>query len=151
MFRRMRRFKQQISDEECKKILETEKRAAFSVIGDDGYPYTVPINFYYDENDKKIYFHGAKEGHKIDAMKKCNKVCFTVWNQGFKKEGRWEWNSTSVVVFGKVELVADKNVAEDRLRRLAIKYYPTMDEVEEEMKSSAANRVQMTGKLVNEK
>lgn len=159
MFRRMRRFKQQISDEECKKILETEKRAAFSVIGDDGYPYTVPINFYYDENDKKIYFHGAKEGHKIDAMKKCNKVCFTVWNQGFKKEGRWEWNSTSVVVFGKVELVADKNVAEDRLRRLAIKYYPTVDEVEEEMKSSAANRVQMfeieieqmTGKLVNEK
>ena len=49
MFREMRRFKQQITTEECKKVLKEEKRAAFSVIGDEGYPYTIPINFYYDE------------------------------------------------------------------------------------------------------
>ena len=58
MFREMRRFKQQITTEECKKVLKEEKRAAFSVIGDDGYPYTIPINFYYDEADNIIYFHG---------------------------------------------------------------------------------------------
>ena len=87
MFRKMRRFKQQVSDMECKKILTEEKRAAFSVIGDEGYPYTIPINFYYDEKDNCIYFHGAKEGHKIDAIKKCDKVCFSTWNQGFKKDG----------------------------------------------------------------
>ena len=46
MFREMRRFKQQITTEECKKVLKEEKRAAFSVIGDEGYPYTIPINFY---------------------------------------------------------------------------------------------------------
>lgn len=67
MFREMRRFKQQTTTEECKKVLKEEKRAAFSVIGDDGYPYTIPINFYYDETDNNIYFHGAKEGHKVDA------------------------------------------------------------------------------------
>ena len=134
MFREMRRFKQQVSDDECKKILTEENRGTFSVIGDNGYPYTIPINFYYDETDHKIYFHGAKEGH-------------------------WEWNVTSVVIFGRVELVTDRTVIEDRLRKLAIKYYPTEDEVEEEMSSSSANRVQMyaieiehmTGKLVNEK
>ena len=49
MFREMRRFKQQITTEECKKVLKEEKRAAFSVIGDEGYPYTIPISFYYDE------------------------------------------------------------------------------------------------------
>lgn len=159
MFRKMRRFEQQVSAGECKAILRDEKRAAFSVIGDDGYPYTIPIDFYYDEGDGKIYFHGAKEGHKIDAIRKCSKVCLCVWNQGFKKEGHWEWNVTSVVVFGKAELVTDPAIIEDRLIKLGVKYYPTMDEVEEEMSSPAAERVQvfaieiehMTGKLVNEK
>ena len=75
MFREMRRFKQQITTEECKKVLKEEKRAAFSVIGDEGYPYTIPINFYYDEADNIIYFHGAKEGHKADAVNRCDNLC----------------------------------------------------------------------------
>lgn len=159
MFRKMRRFTQQVSQDECIKILRDEKRAALSVIGENGYPYTVPINFYYDEAENKIYFHGAKQGHKIEAIQKYNKVCLTTWNQGFKKEGHWEWNATSVVVFGKAKLVMDEERIEDRLRKLATKYYPTMEEVEEEMRSSARDHVQMveikvehmTGKLVNEK
>lgn len=159
MFREMRRLKQQVSDIECKKILKGEKRAALSVIGEDGYPYTVPINFYYDENDNGIYFHGAKEGHKADAIQKCDKVCFTTWNQGFKKDGGWEWNVTSVVVFGKIKFVDDKTVMEDRLRKMAAKYYPDEEEIEAEMTSPAFHHVQMfeieiehmTGKLVNEK
>lgn len=109
------------------KILKQEKRAAFSVIGDEGYPYTIPINFFYDEDDHKIYFHGAREGHKIDARR--------------------------------AKLVTDTVTVENCLRKLAAKYYPTAEEVEEEMSSSSASRVQlfaieiehMTGKLVNEK
>ena len=50
-------------------------------------------------------------------------------------------------------------IIEDRLRKLAEKYYPTVEEVEKEMNGSARSRVQlfairiehMTGKLVNEK
>lgn len=158
MFRKMRRFGQQVSEEECKRILLEEKRAAFSVIGEDGYPYTIPINFYYDDADNKIYFHGAGEGHKVDAIRQCNKICLTVWNQGFKKEGHWEWNSTSVVVFGRAVPLEDPKLKADRLRKLARKYYPTEEEIEAEMKSSGG-RAQMyaieidhmTGKLVNEK
>ena len=159
MFRRMRSAGQQVSEDACKAVLEQEKRAAFSVIGDDGYPYTVPIDFYYDGQENKIYFHGAKEGHKADAIRRCDKVCFTVWNQGFKKEGRWEWNATSVVVFGRVKLVTDPAVKEEKLRSLASKYYPTADEVEKEMTGPGFGQVQlfaieveqMTGKLVNER
>lgn len=159
MFRKMRRFKQQVTEMECQKILTEEKRAAFSVIGDNGYPYTVPINFYYDVNDNCIYFHGAKEGHKIDAIKKCDKVCLTTWNQGFITDDSWEWNVTSVVVFGKARLVNDNTIIEDRLRKMANKYYPNKEEVETEMTSSAFNHIQifaidiehLTGKLVNEK
>lgn len=159
MFRKMRRLNQQVSEEECKKILREENRAAFSVIGDGGYPYTIPINFFYDDTDGKIYFHGAKEGHKIDAIRRCDKACFTTWNQGFKKEGCWEWNPTSVVVFGRVKLVDDAEIVEDRLKKLGKKYFPTIDEVERVMGSSAPRNAQlfaieieqMTGKLVSEK
>ncbi|KIR03869.1 hypothetical protein P261_02684 [Lachnospiraceae bacterium TWA4] len=159
MFRKMRRFKQQVTDEECKRILQEEKRGALSVIGDEGYPYAIPIDFYYDEEEHRIYFHGAKSGHKVDAMRACDKVCFTTWNQGFKKEGHWEWNSTSVVIFGRAKFIEDEKVVVDKLRKLATKYYPSKEEVDEEMASSAMNRVlvfaidieHMTGKLVNEK
>lgn len=159
MFRKMRRLKQQVSDAECRKILTEEKRAAFSVIGENGYPYTVPVNFYFDENDHCIYLHGAGEGHKIDAIRACNKVCLTTWNQGFKKDDAWEWNATSVVVFGKVKFMEDQKNIIDKLRKLAAKYYPTLEDVEAEISSPAFNHVQMlaieiehmTGKLVNEK
>lgn len=159
MFRPMRRFKQQVSDEECKRILKEEKRAAFSVVGDEGYPYTVPVDFYYDEGDNRIYLHGAKSGHKIDAIKNCDKVCFTTWDQGFKTEGSWEWNSTSVVIFGKAKFVDDKEMINDRLLKMALKYYPSKEGAEAELKTPAIHSVQiiaieiehMTGKLVNEK
>lgn len=143
MFRPMRRINQQVSDDECKKVLKDEKRAAFSVIDENGYPYTVPVNFFYDEEENKIYIHCVKEGHKVDILRRCDKVCFTVWNQRFKKEGHWEWNATSVVVFGKAEFVEDKDLLEKQLRKLATKYYPTKDEIEREMSSPSANRVEM--------
>ncbi len=157
-FRKMRRFKQQVSEEECRRILKEEPRGAFSVIGEGGYPYSIPVNFYYDENDNLIYIHCAGEGHKIDALKACDKVCFTTWNQGFKTEGNWEWNPTSVVVFGRAKFVKDPEVMEDRLRKFGRKYYPDKDEVEVEIRSAIARVTliaieidHMTGKLVNEK
>lgn len=158
MFRKMRRYKQEVSIEECKSILKTEKRGTLSVIGKDGYPYTIPLNFYYDEKENKIYFHGAKQGHKIDAIQACDKVCFTTWNQGFKKEGDWAWNVTSVIIFGKAKLEHDASLTNEKVRILAEKYYPTKEEIDEEMKVGIA-RAQlisieiehMTGKLVHEK
>jgi len=154
----MRRFKQAVSEAECKAILKEEKRGVFSVIGDEGYPYSLPINFIYDEEEGRIYFHGAKEGHKVDAIRSCDKVCFTTWDKGFKKEGHWEWNVTSVIVFGRARLIEDRALTEEKARKLALKYFPTAEEAEEELGRSI-NRMQlfaidiehMTGKLVNEK
>lgn len=62
MFRKMLRFQQQLADEECIGILKNEPRGVLSVLGDDGYPYGVPINHYYCEDDGKLYFHGGKKG-----------------------------------------------------------------------------------------
>lgn len=158
MFRKMRRFKQEVTRVECEVILNSEIRGVLSVIGDNGYPYGIPVDFYYDKDDNAIYIHGAKEGHKIDSIKNNNKVCFTTFNKGFLKEDDWALNSTSVIIFGKAELIDDINITEEKCRKLAEKIYPSKEEIDNEIKSGLS-RVQlikiniehMTGKLINEK
>ncbi len=157
MFRAMRRFKQQLPQEECAAILKQEKRGVLAVSGDDGYPYALPINFIYDEKDEKLYFHCAKAGYKLDALRRSNKVSFLVHDQGFVKDGDWALNIKSVIIFGRIRFVEDREETIDRVRKLALKYYPTPEAAEEEVKK-AGDRVQileltidhMTGKLVNE-
>jgi hypothetical protein len=131
MFRKLRKIKKEISAEEAKEILRNMKRAAFSVNGDDGYPYTIPINFYYDEEENRIYFHSAKSGHKIDAIKENDKVCFTTWDDGYQEEGDWAYHVASCVVFGRARLIEDSAVTEEKLRIFALKYFPTEQEVED--------------------
>ena len=75
-FRAMRRFKQQLSQDECGSILTKVYRGFLSVNGEMGYPYTIPMNFVYDNGH--IYFHSALQGHKIDAVKSSPNACFTV-------------------------------------------------------------------------
>ena len=157
MFRQMRRFKQQISNEECIEISKNEKRGVLSLIGDDGYPYGIPLSHFYDERDGKLYFHCAKEGHKIDAIKNCSKASFCVMDQGFKREGEWSLNIKSVIAFGKIELVTDIKKAEEICTKLVQKFTDDQDYLEKEL-ANALSRVQcleftvehMTGKLVNE-
>lgn len=158
MFREMRRFKQQRSPEKTTEILKASKRGVLSVIGDGGYPFGVPVNFYYDESDGKIYFHSARQGHKIDSIKNCNKVCFTTWDDGYKEDGDWAWYVNSVVAIGTAELVDDRELAYEKAKKFGLKYFPTEEENEEELKRSfdrvqiiALNIDHLTGKLVHEK
>src|SRR5574344_2695673 len=76
MFREMRRKKQQLSIEQVEKILKQNTSGVLAVFGDDGYPYAVPLSYVY--TNSKIYFHGAKEGHKLDSIKNNEKVSFCV-------------------------------------------------------------------------
>lgn len=157
MFRKMRRYKQQISDVECIEILKNTKRGVLSLIGDDGYPYGIPIDHWYCENDGKIYFHGAKEGHKIDAIKSCNKASYCVYDEGYRKDGDWALNIKSVIVFGKISFVEDDEKAREICMALTRKFTDDEEYLQREL-ANALPRVQcleiipeqMTGKLVNE-
>lgn len=157
MFRKMRRFKQQLSDQECRELLHSEQRGVLSLLGDDGYPYGVPIDFLYDENENKIYFHGAKAGHKIDAIRACDKVSFCIYDKGFKKKGEWALNIRSVIVFGRIKVVGSHDKTLLICRKLCEKFPATEEYIQHELKFSGQN-VQcleltiehMTGKLVNE-
>lgn len=157
MFRKMRRFKQQITDEQCIEVLKNSKRGVLSLIGEDGYPYGLPINQWYCEEDGKIYFHGAKEGHKIDAIEACDKVSFCTWDEGYRKEGDWALNINSVIVFGRIKFVEDEDTAIKICTHLTKKFTDDEEYLQKELKN-ALPRVQclelipehMTGKLVNE-
>ena len=158
MFREMRRAKQQVSDDVCAKVLREARRGVLAVQGDEGYPYALPVNFLYDENDGTIFIHCGREGHKIDAITSCDKVCFTTRDEGYRDEGDWAYHVTSVVVFGRAKLITDDEKRLDAARRFGEKYFPTKEELDHVMER-AGNLVQviaitpehMTGKLVYEK
>ena len=158
MFRPMRRKQKQITENETKQLLRTERRGVLAVNGDDGYPYAIPVNYIYDEVQKKIYFHGARAGHKVDALKKNDKVCFTVYGNERLEEGDWAPYLQSAVIFGRCHLVKDAALTEERVREVARKYYPNETEIEAEMEKSG-KAVQlyeitiehMSGKQIQEK
>ena len=158
-FREMRRHAQLLEKEECDEVLTKEKRGVLAVNGEDGYPYALPINYFFDSETGKIYFHSAKEGHKIDALKKDAKVSFTVYEQGVREED-WSYHARSVIIFGKVRFISDYLETVSLVRKLARKYYPEEEsqQVENDIMKNAP-RVQMieltpdhiTGKRVHEK
>ena len=106
MFRPIRRKKNEISLPAAQQLLREARRGVLAVNGDDGYPYAIPINYLYDEAAQKLYFHGAKVGHKVDALKACDKVCFTVYGNETIKDEPWAPYWQSVVVFGRCHLKA---------------------------------------------
>ena len=138
MFRPMRRIKQQLSDEEALEILVKAKRGVLSVIGDDGWPYGVWLNPHYRREDGRIYFHGAKEGHKIDALRRDARVSFTVIDEGVQDEGGWAYTFKSVVVFGRVEFIDDQAEAIEICRRLSRRFTQNKKYIEDEIKNFGA-------------
>ena len=117
-----RRSKQALPEETCFQILKNAYRGFLSVNGDGGYPYSVPINFVFE--DGKLYFHCAREGHKLDSIRACDKACFTVLDEPEKEPGDWWYHVNSVICFGRVGIVTDERERMDRLRSLAGKYFP---------------------------
>ena len=157
MFREMLRKKQQLPEEECIEVLKNELRGVLSVIGDDDYPYGMPINHFYCEEDGKIYFHSGRKGHKIDAMKSHDKASFCVYDQGFRREGEWALNIRSVIVFGRIEFIEDKEKIYEIARHLSHKFTDDEEYIEREIVRSGPGTLMfalvpehMTGKLVNE-
>ena len=78
-FREMRRKRQQLSNEESVAILEKATAGTLALLGDGDYPYAVPISYVYHEG--KLFFHSALAGHKVDAIRKCEKASFCVIEQ----------------------------------------------------------------------
>jgi nitroimidazol reductase NimA-like FMN-containing flavoprotein (pyridoxamine 5'-phosphate oxidase superfamily) len=106
VFREMRRKRQQLSDEESIGILQKSTSGTLALLGDNGYPYAVPISYVY--SDGKLYFHSALTGHKVDAIRGCDKASFCVIDQDNVQPEKYTTFFRSVIVFGKIHIVEDE-------------------------------------------
>ena len=157
MFREMARRNQMLTKEECIEVLRKEPRGVLSVLGEDDYPYAVPINYWYNEENETLFFHSGMEGHKIDAIKKYDKVSFCVYDQGYRKDGDWALSIKSVIIFGRIKIVEDQKKMIEFCRELSYKYTSDTEYIEEEIKKYTKNVLcfelipeHMSGKLVRE-
>jgi len=155
MFRELTRKKQKLSVDECKVILKQELRGVLAVNGEDGYPYALPINFYYDEANDKIYFHSGKIGHKMDAIASNDKVSFCVYDKGYHKDGHWSLNIKSVIMFGRIRMVEDWS--DELMVEFCKRFTDDMEYIGNEIEQFKSNTAvlcleiqHITGKMVNE-
>ena len=158
MFRSIRKKRNEISTDEAKELLRCSRRGILAVNGDNGYPYAIPINYLYDEDTHKIVFHGAKAGYKVDCLKVCDKVCFTVYGNERIQEESWAPFLQSTVVFGRCHLVENQEATMTLIKKFAMKYYPSEAEADEEIEADlkAVQLIEitidhMTGKEIQEK
>jgi len=122
MFREMRRNAQQIPEEEALEILNNGTSGVLAVSGDGGYPYAVPLNYAYSE--RKIYFHTARSGHKLDALARNDKASFCVVQMDRPDPAAFTTHYRSVILFGRVRILSDEVEKRHALRLLVQKYSP---------------------------
>lgn len=158
MFREVRKKQNEMSLEDTKEILKKSRRGVLAVNGDEGYPYAIPLNYLYDEERGKIYFHGARSGYKVEALRRSDKVCFTVYGDEKIKAEDWAPYVKSAVIFGRCHLLKHNAESLAFLKEFAMKYYPGVDMVMDEI-NATGSAVQMfeidiehiSGKEVQEK
>ncbi len=122
MFREMRRFKQQMPQDAVDEIMKNNDTGILAVTGDDGYPYTVPVNYYYEPGT--ILIHCAKNGHKTDAIKRDPKVSFCVVDEDKVMAEDYNTDYVSVVAFGKAKVITDGSRLRELILKIARKYVP---------------------------
>jgi len=158
MFREMRRNKQILSTEAAKKILREGDFGVLALSGDDGYNYAVPISYAVEGN--KIYFHSAKTGHKLDAIRNNDKVSFCVVDRHEVVAEEFTTYFSSAIAFGRIKIVED-NDDPDKLRGLELladKYSSTASPERREKELSRLNALvvlvmtieHLTGKAARE-
>lgn len=131
-FRPMRRKRQQLSNEESIAILEKATAGTLALLGDEGYPYAVPISYVY--TDGKLYFHSALAGHKVDAIRKCEKASFCVIEQDDVQPKKYTTFYRSVIAFGRIHIIKDEQEKLATARMLGNRYNPNdEDSLRQEM------------------
>ena len=125
-FRSMRRKRQQLSEAESIEILRKSTSGTLALLGDNGYPYAVPISYVYAEG--KLYFHSALSGHKIDAIRNCNKASFCVIDKDDVRPEKYTTYFRSVIAFGRIHIIEDELEKLETARLLGDRYNPNQEE-----------------------
>lgn len=126
MLRKMRRERQQLDEDECVKILKRNTHGALALLTPEGYPYALPISYAFDENERKLIFHSAKEGHKIDSIRNLDRGSFAVVDQDVVIPEKLTTAYRSVIIFGHLEFIYDQKKKDELLEKLSFRYAPDL-------------------------
>lgn len=121
MFHEMKRAEKAMELADIELLLEHAKEGVLATSGEDGYPYTTPLNYVYDKN--ALYFHSAIEGHKIENMVFNPKVSFCVLGETEILARKFSTKFASVIAFGTALELHDEEKVE-ALTLLVHKYSP---------------------------
>ena len=122
MFREMRRNRQMLPMEETLDLLKKGTSGVLALLGDEDYPYAVPVSYVYA--DEKLYFHGARSGHKLDAIRKQDKASFCVISQDRIMPEEYTTYFRIVIAFGRIRILEDEEEKRAAIEKLALKYAP---------------------------
>lgn len=122
MQRTMRRKRQELGREEALAILDETTAGVLALIDEGGEPYAVPISF--ARVGDVLYFHGAREGRKLDAMRHCDRASFCAIAQDEVVPEKFTTRFRSAVAFGTIRVVEEDDEARRGLWALAEKYNP---------------------------
>ena len=122
MFRPMRRSAQALDGGACVEILERGTSGVLAVAGDGGWPYAVPLSYAFD--GEKLYFHCAREGHKLDAIRREARASFCVVDRDEVVPEEYTTYFRSVIVFGRVRVLEDEAQMRAAIELLARRYFP---------------------------
>lgn len=125
-FRQMRRKLQQLSEEDSLSLLKNATSGTLALLGDNGYPYAVPISYVYNEG--RLYFHSALSGHKIDAIRNYDKASFCVIAKDDVQPERYTTFFRSVIAFGRIHIIEDDAEKLETACMLGNRYNPNHDE-----------------------
>lgn len=122
----MRRARQQLSHEDATRILERATSGVLAVTDDGGWPYAVPLSFVHDNG--RLYFHSAPAGHKIDAIRHCDRASFCVIDEDEVVPEEFTTYFRSTIAFGNVHIVESRDERMHALELLGKKYSPGLDD-----------------------
>ena len=136
----MRRKRQQLSEVESIGILQKATAGTLALLGDNDYPYAVPISYVYHE--RKLYFHSALAGHKVDAIRNCDKASFCVIDKDDVQPERYTTFFRSVIAFGRIHIIEDEQEKQETARLLGNRYNPDQEEaLQKELEKGLARMV----------
>lgn len=137
----MRRKRQQLTEMESISILGKATSGTLALLGDGGYPYAVPISYVY--HDGKLYFHSAVTGHKVDAIRNCDKASFCVIDQDDVHGEQYTTYFRSVIAFGRIRIIEDENEKLAAAQLLGNRYNPNQDEALQKEMDKGLHRMLM--------
>lgn len=122
MFRPMRRSAQALGVDACREVLSRGTSGVLALLGDGGWPYAVPLSYAFD--GEKLYFHCAREGHKLDAIRREARASFCVVDRDEVVPEEYTTYFRSVIVFGRVRVLENEAQMRAAIELLARRYFP---------------------------